>query len=390
MQTNMPDSNIPELVTIKLFAMGCHIQISLNTTRLNPRYSQIAINQQIALLTSDIQKRIAQWEHIFSRFHETSELMQLNSHTNQWTKVSAELFEVLQRAIHFVSKTQGLVTPTLLKELWSAGYQHSFETLPKMSEPCVTIIGSKASSSKISSNTSSNINLNTSTDLQDASITKNFKLNHANQQIGRIQLRQLTDGQHQVYLPADMALDLNGYVKGWCAMQLAEHISHVHDWQIPCLVDMGGDMAIGVPTEQIDKPITWGVAIAKPYFANDEEVHDDEDVAILAINSGAVATSGQDYRRWWHDGRWQHHLIHPHYSRPVSSDVLTATVLTTDTLTAEVYAKYCVLLGVTEAMAWLNKHDIAALLIDTNNKALVTAAMHPNLIQENLIASIGA
>ena len=384
MQTNMPDKNIPELVTIKLFAMGCHIQVSLDITRLNMQYSQIAIDKQIAILTSDVQQRIAHWEKVFSRFDDSSELMQLNNHTNQWTEVSAELFEVLQRAIHFVSKTEGLVTPTLLKELWATGYQHSFETLPKMSVPYIPITGPKASS-----NTSLNINLNTSTNLQDASITSDFKLNHANQQIARIQLRQLTDGQHQVYLPTGMALDLNGYVKGWCAMQLAEHISHLHDWQLPCLVDMGGDMAIGVPTDQIDKPITWGIAIAKPYLADGEQVQDDEDVAILKLSSGAIATSGQDYRRWWHDGRWQHHLIHPHYSRPVSSNVLTATVLATDTLTAEVYAKYCVLLGVTKAMAWLNKYDIAALLIDTNNKVLVTSAMYPNLVQANLITDIG-
>lgn len=376
MKTNMPNKNASELATIKLFAMGCHIQISLNTTRLNPRYSQIAIDRQITLLTSDIQKRIARWEHIFSRFDETSELMQLNNQTNQWIKVSPELFEVLQRAIHFTSKTQGLVTPTLLKELWGTGYKYSFETLPKMSVPCVPITGSKASS---------NINLNSRIDLQDASIKNDFKLNSINQQIERIQLRQLADGQRQVYLPTGMALDLNGYVKGWCAMQLAEHISHVHDWQLPCLVDMGGDMAIGVPIDQIDKPIIWGVAIAKPYFANSEHIQEEEDVAILALSSGAVATSGQDYRRWWHDGRWQHHLIHPHYSRPVSSDILTATVLATDTLIAEVYAKYCVLLGVTEAMAWLNKNDIAALLIDTNNKVLVTSAMRPSLVQPNLV-----
>ena len=380
MKTNMPNKNTSELATIKLFAMGCHIQISLNTTRLNPRYSQVVIDQQIALLTSDIQKRIAQWEHIFSRFDDTSELIQLNNQTNQWIKVSPELFEVLQRAIHFTSKTQGLVTPTLLKELWAAGYQHSFETLPKMSMPSAPMTGSK-----VSSNTSSNMTLNTSASLQDTPRASNDS-----QQIGLIQLRQLANGKHQVYLPAGMALDLNGYVKGWCAMQLAEHISHVHDWQLPCLVDMGGDMAIGVPRDQIDKPIVWGVAIAKPYFANSEHIQEEEDVAILALSSGAVATSGQDYRRWWHDGRWQHHLIHPHYSRPVTSDVLTATVLATDTLIAEVYAKYCVLLGVTEAMAWLNKHAIAALLIDTNNKVLVTSAMHPKLVQPNLIASMGA
>lgn len=380
MKTNMPNKNTSELATIKLFAMGCHIQINLNTTRLNPRYSQIVIDQQITLLTSDVQKRIAQWEQIFSRFDETSELMQLNNQTNQWIKVSPELFEVLQRAIHFTSKTQGLVTPTLLKELWDTGYKYSFETLPKMSMPSAPMIGSK-----ISSNTSSNMTLNTSASLQDIPRASNDS-----QQIGRIQLRQLADGKHQVYLPAGMALDLNGYVKGWCAMQLAEHISQVLNWQLPCLVDMGGDIAIGVPRNQIDKPIIWGVAIAKPYFANSEHIQEEEDVAILALSSGAVATSGQDYRRWWHDGRWQHHLIHPHYSRPVSSDILTATVLATDTLIAEVYAKYCVLLGVTETMAWLNKHDIAALLIDTNNKVLVTSAMHPKLVQPNLIASMGA
>ena len=390
MQTNMPDKNMPELVTIKLFAMGCHIEVNLDITRLSRQYAQKVINQQVAILTRDVQQHIVHWEQIFSRFNDSSELMQLNNHTNQWSAVSPELFEVLQRAIHFVSKTEGLVTPTLLKELWAAGYQHSFENLPKISVPCVPITSSKVSSSKISSNTSSNINLNTSTDLQDASITNCFKLNHANQQIGRIQLRQLADGQHQVYLPTGIALDLIGYVKGWCAMQLAKHISQVHNWQLPCLVDMGGDMAIGVPTDQIDKPITWGIAIAKPYLVDGEKVQDDEDVAILKLSSGAVATSGQDYRRWWHDGRWQHHLIHPQHSRPVSSDVLTATVLATDTLMAEVYAKYCVLLGVTEAMAWLNKHAIAALLIDTNNKVLVTSAMHPNLVQANLITAIGA
>ena len=380
MQTNMPDKNIPELVTIKLFAMGCHIQVNLDITRLSTQYSQIDIDQQVALLTSDVQQRIAHWEKVFSRFDDSSELMKLNNHTNQWTEVSAELFEVLQRAIQFVSKTQGLVTPTLLKELWDTGYKYSFETLPKMSMPCMPMTGSK-----VSSNTSSNMTLNTSASLQNTPRASNDS-----QQIGRIQLRQLADGKHQVYLPAAMALDLNGYVKGWCAMQLAEHISHVHDWQLPCLVDMGGDIAIGISRDQIDKPIIWGVAIAKPYFANSKHIQEEEDVAILSLRSGAVATSGQDYRRWWHDGRWQHHLIHPHYARPVSSDVLTATVLATDTLIAEVYAKYCVLLGVTNAMAWLNKHDIAALLIDTNNKVLVTSAIRPSLVQANLITDIGA
>lgn len=373
MKTNMPNKNIPELITFNILAMGCHIQVSLNIKRLNTQYSQRAIDRKLALLTSDVQQKLAHWEHIFSRFDKTSELMRLNQHTDQWTKVSAELFEVLQRAIHFVPKTQGLVTPTLLKSLCAAGYKHSFETLPKLSMPSVPV-------------NHSNVTAHCSKNLPSA--------DNGNQNIERIQLRQLAGGQYQVYLPAGMALDLNGYVKGWCAMQLAEYISHIYDWQLPCLVDMGGDIAIGVPKNQgADTgitPIAWGVAIAKPYAIDSEQVHDDENIAILTLSSGAVATSGQDYRRWWHDGRWQHHLIHPHYSRPVTSDVLTATVLATDTMTAEVYAKYCVLLGVTEALTWLNQHHIAALLIDTDNKVMTTSAIDPYLVQPNLIASIGA
>ncbi|WP_201558821.1 FAD:protein FMN transferase [Psychrobacter sp. 72-O-c] len=370
MKKNASHENIPQLLNFKLLAMGCHIQVSLNTARLSTQYSQAAIDYQIKLLTSDIQQQLAHWEHIFSRFDETSELMKLNNNTDQWTEVSAELFAVLQRAIHFVPKTQGLVTPTLLKSLWTAGYKHSYETLPKHSMSSTPVITTNVASNSVQN-------------LQDA-----LSANDANQLIERIQLHILDNGQQQVYLPAGMALDLNGYVKGWCAMQLAEKISKVHDWHIPCLVDMGGDMAIGVPSDQnTDNPIVWGIAVAKPHLTDGEQVQDEEDVAILVINSGAVATSGQDYRRWWHEGQWQHHLIHPHYGRPVTSDVLTATVLATDTMTAEVYAKYCVLLGVKEAMTWLNKNNIAAILIDTDNKVMASPAIYSNLIHSSSIST---
>jgi len=359
MTTNTIDQTTAQLATIKLFAMGCHIQISLNTKTLSAQSS--SIDQQITLLTRDIEHRLAYWAQIFSRFDDQSELMKLNSRTNQWVEVSSELFEVLQRAIDFVPKTQGLVTPTLLQPLWAAGYKHSFETLPK--SPKLELMNQ----SRVS------FDLDDQSDLQDGFVAYDFNPDHHS--IERIQQRQ-ADGQYQVYLPEGMALDLNGYVKGWCATKLAERISQSHDWQCPCLVDLGGDMAIGVPKDT--DLVTWGVAVAKPYCDYSEHGND-EDVAILKISSGAVATSGQDYRRWWHGG-WQHHLIHPHDLRPVASDVLTATVLTSDTMTAEVYAKYCVLLGVKQAIAWLNKFDIAAILIDIDHKVMTTSAMRPNLI----------
>ena len=376
MNDNALNSHTAALATIQLYAMGCHIELSLDMTRLSQLYLPAAIEHQLDCLKNTIQGQLAHWERIFSRFDDHSELMRLNTHTNQWTSVSAELFAVLQRAMHFVPRTQGLVTPTLLKPLWDAGYQYSFETLTKHST--------------LSTPSKPNTNKSNAT-------KSNATKSNANPQIERIKLRQLTDERYDVYLPKGMALDLNGYVKGWCASQLAEQMSKAHDWHIPCLVDMGGDIAIGVPSATGHNPIVWGIAIAKPYgtdtphaYANeqgDSKQRDNKhgDVAILAIQSGGVATSGQDYRRWWHNGKWQHHLIHPHHGQPAISDVMSATVLATDTLTAEVYAKYCVLLGVAQATLWLAHHNIAAVLIDTDNKVWVSAAMHSNLAQPNLL-----
>ena len=364
MKENLSYNATPQLATIKLFEMGCHIQITLDITRLSTQYSPAAINHQVDLLTNSVQQQITDWINIFSRFNETSELMRLNNHTDQWVNVSTELFEVLQLAIYFVPKTQGLVTPTLLKSMWAAGYKQSFATLPKHSMSPLTALNSNAT----------------------PNLREKSSVDNVNQYIERIQLRLLDNGQHQVYLPAGTTLDLNGYVKGWCAMQLAEQVSQVHDWHIPCLVDMGGDISIGVPSDQIDKPIVWGITVARPYLTNNDPVQDEEDVATLAIDSGGIATSGQDYRRWWHEGQWQHHLIHPHYSRPATSDILTATVLATDTLTAEIYAKYCVLLGGKQAMAWLNKNHIAAILINTDHQVLASPAIYSNLVHLDSMA----
>lgn len=355
MKKNISYQDTPQLVTFVLPAMGCQIQISLHVTEVSTQQAQAAIKHQIALLKVDVQQRLARWEQLFNRFDNTSELMRLNSQTNQWTEVSAELFAVLQRAIGLVPKTQGLVTPTLLNTLWDIGYKHSFETLHKQPMPVVLADNQYE---------------------QDAS-----RAHQASQHIQRIQLLTSANGQHRVYLPTGIALDLNGYVKGWCAMQLAEYISQLHDWQMPCLVDMGGDMAVGVPSKQdINNPITWAIAIAKPYVTDGKQVQDEEDVAIIQISSGAVATSGQDYRRWWHKGSWQHHLIDPYHARPVKSDVLTATILVNDAVTAEAYAKYCVLLGSKAAMKWLCEHRVAAILVDTNHQVLPSPAMYPNLL----------
>jgi len=350
--------------TLALKAMGCHIQVHLDMTAIKPFHSEVQIEQQLIQLKHDIEHTLFHWEQIFSRFKDSSELMRLNRFNqsnqssesdSQWITVSVELFEVLKQAVLFVDKTQGLVTPTLLQALCDLGYSQSFETLTT-----VSMRGQIASVEH----------------LQDTR---------------SIEFRILNDGSHQLKLSRGMSLDLNGYVKGWAATKLAEKISSQHPWQMPCLVDMGGDIAIGVPKDNSGKspnnqPTNWGVAIARPNALNTEDEKLNEyqalgsDLAVVALDKDGIATSGQDYRRWKCHDQWRHHLINPQTQQSAISDVLSATVIADNTLEAEVWAKYCVLVGAFEAISWLNRNNLAGLIVDTNYQVVTSHKMNSTMI----------
>lgn len=363
--------------TLALKAMGCYIQVHLDMTAIKSSHSEVQIEQQLIQLKQDIEHTLSHWEQIFSRFKDSSELMRLNRFTqscepeSQWFTVSAELFEVLKLAVSFVDKTQGLVTPTLLQALCDLGYSQSFETL-------------------------------TNVLVSDQSLSvEHFQ--HARD----IEFRVLADGSHQLKLQRGMSLDLNGYVKGWAATKLAEKISSQHPWQMPCLVDMGGDIAIGVPStdngstlsssqlvnsqstnSQLinNKSPNWGVAIARPNALNTEDEKLSEyqalgiDLAVVALDKGGIATSGQDYRRWKCHDQWRHHLINPQTQQSAISDVLSATVIADNTLEAEVWAKYCVLVGASEAISWLNRNNLAGLIVDTSYQVVTSHKMTSTMI----------
>jgi thiamine biosynthesis lipoprotein len=65
----------------------------------------------------------------------------------------------------------------------------------------------------------------------------------------------------------------------------------------------------------------------------------------LELTRGALATSGRDRRRWRRGGRELHHLIDPATARPAGGDLVRATVVASDAVTAEVWAKALFLAG---------------------------------------------
>jgi len=89
-----------------------------------------------------------------------------------------------------------------------------------------------------------------------------------------------------------------------------------------------------------------------------------EDLKVVGLIGGGIATSGREYRRWNKDGIWKHHIIDPRTGLPADTNVLSATVIAPNILEAETAAKVVLISGSQAGLAWLEAHPpLAGLLV---------------------------
>lgn len=244
------------------------------------------------------------WEQCLSRFRADSELGRLNRAHGQWTPISSTLWAVLMHAQWGARESNGLVSPAMLDALEAAGYDRTFDAIEAGAKPLPHSLSTKHSWRDIE---------------MDAS-------------------------RCAVRLPFGMRIDLGGVAKGWAAQEAARMLGQ-HG---AALVDAGGDIAVrGGPLP---------IGIANPFAP-------DENIAVVNVANGAVATSGRDYRKWQANGAWQHHIIDPRTLAPAQTDVLTASAIAPDAVSAEVAAKTMFILGSERGLAWIEWRGWAALLV---------------------------
>ena len=119
------------------------------------------------------------------------------------------------------------------------------------------------------------------------------------------------------------------------------------------LVDLGGDIAVRGESPEGGP---WLVAVADPRRAG-------ETLAVLALDSGGVATSGRDARRFG-PARSLHHLIDPETGESALAGPLTVTVVAPDAVAAEVHATMLAIAGPGEAEEHVSARPrIAALYV---------------------------
>jgi thiamine biosynthesis lipoprotein len=154
------------------------------------------------------------------------------------------------------------------------------------------------------------------------------------------------------------AVDLGGIGKGFSAGRALFAMHWAWSGLPGALVDLGGDVALAGRTPDGGP---WRVAVA-------DARRPGETLATLAIETGGVATSGRDRRRFGPD-RSLHHLIDPATGAPALAGPMAVTVVAPDPAEAEAHATALAVSTPDEARAHLERFpQLAALYVPADGE----------------------
>jgi thiamine biosynthesis lipoprotein len=155
---------------------------------------------------------------------------------------------------------------------------------------------------------------------------------------------------------AGMELDFGGYVKEYAADRAAAaaRACGVHHG----FVELGGDIAL-IGAHPDGTP--WEIGIRNPR-------HPERAIATIALNHGALASSG-DYERFFEcDGQRYSHLLDPRSGWPVQG-LAAVSVVAEECLIAGTATTIAMLKGASDGPRWLQQLGLPHLCIDARGRA---------------------
>ena len=101
----------------------------------------------------------------------------------------------------------------------------------------------------------------------------------------------------------------------------------------------------------------WTIGIDRPVDGNNKLGADVQGIFKVPSGPHGVVTSG-NYRKFYvKDGKKYAHTIDPRTGYPVDHNLLTATIVAPDAVTADAYATYCMAIGLEASQAFLESRD---------------------------------
>jgi len=164
-----------------------------------------------------------------------------------------------------------------------------------------------------------------------------------------------------VTLPAGVQVDLGGIAKGYIADQLAALL------QRRC---MGAIISLGGNTYVVgDKPDgSYNTVGVQDPFSGTGSLE-----GVLLCKNISAVTSGT-YERGFEgdDGKWYHHILDPKTGLPAETDLVSATLLMTSSMSADALATAYIVAGSERALALATDMGVDAVFITKDGRTLMT------------------
>lgn len=157
-------------------------------------------------------------------------------------------------------------------------------------------------------------------------------------------------------------LNYNAIAQGYSCDLVAEYLYSIGVKDM--MVDIGEIFCDGLNPS--GKP--WGFGIDKPVDGNNELGAQLQGIFHTPEGPHGIVTSG-NYRKFYiKDGKKYSHSVDPRTGYPVTHNLLSATIVADDALTADAYATYCMVVGLEESKTLLeNRPDLEGCLIYDEN-----------------------
>jgi thiamine biosynthesis lipoprotein len=163
----------------------------------------------------------------------------------------------------------------------------------------------------------------------------------------------------------EQALDVGGIAKGFAADEVRDIFLQ---YNIKSgLIDLGGNIfALG--SKEDNTP--WRVGIQNPFKPRGEFL------GILSVKNKSIVTSGNYERYFIRDGKRFHHIIDPKTGYPSESKIISATIISDNSIDGDGLSTGVYILGVDKALKIINAIEgIDAIFVTENKKVYITSGV---------------
>jgi FAD:protein FMN transferase len=169
-------------------------------------------------------------------------------------------------------------------------------------------------------------------------------------------------GKKIVKADPNVMLDVNAIAQGYSVDLVSEYLENLGIKNY--MVEIGGEVRT---RGRNDKGNLWRIGIDKPIEGN--MIPGSDLQAIFQLNRRSLATSG-NYRKFYEkNGVKYSHTINPATGYPAMSNLLSATIVADDCMTADAYATACMVFGLEKSIDFLSRHPyLEAYLIYSDEK----------------------